>query len=218
MSGPIIIAIFGLAIFLLVKYRVQVKNSFASMSTAIPTSTSNGNNKVIRIAIIVFGATVALLLIVWLLPSQAPSLKTVVEVTQSYWLWLLLVGCIAYVLLSFIPKGKGDLVKKSKTILTAFGLLLVGALVWSWVARGGDGRRQSEKMTLVIPANGDSAHVSPPAGYSPAFTGYGFMSHCVYRDGTDLEYPCAPTGPIVYYYVHDNTGRANLVTYEFVRP
>ena len=98
MSGPIIIAIFGLAIFLLVKYRVQVKNSFASMSTAIPTSTSNGNNKVIRIAIIVFGATVALLLIVWLLPSQAPSLKTVVEVTQSYWLWLLLVGCIAYVL------------------------------------------------------------------------------------------------------------------------
>jgi len=45
MSGPIIIAIFGLAIFLLVKYRVQVKNSFASMSTAIPTSTSNGNNE-----------------------------------------------------------------------------------------------------------------------------------------------------------------------------
>jgi len=212
-----IVVIFLFAIALL----LAVANVLKSRKNRIPPTPPGEKKWILVVGVVILIAALGL----WGLSGtigtssiKSPSLKTVVEVTQSYWLWLLLVGCIAYVLLSFIPKGKGDLVKKSKTILTAFGLLLVGALVWSWVARGGDGRRQSEKMTLVIPANGDSAHVSPPAGYSPAFTGYGFMSHCVYSDGTDLEYPCAPTGPIVYYYVHDNTGRANLVTYEFVRP
>lgn len=79
-------------------------------------------------------------------------------------------------------------------------------------------QQTGNEMELLMPANGNSPRISAPdAGYAPSFTGRSFVSHCVYSDGKDLEYPCVK-GPIEYYYVHDISGKANKVTYKFVRP
>jgi hypothetical protein len=79
-----------------------------------------------------------------------------------------------------------------------------------------------QQWTLTMPANGDSAHVGTRPGYAISYAGSDFSVHCVYRDGSegiagDRERPCKD-GPMQYQYVHDTSGKANSVTYEFVRP
>lgn len=72
---------------------------------------------------------------------------------------------------------------------------------------------------LTMTAGGDSSHVSAPPGHSISFTGSGFTTHCVYTDGHegivgDSKNPCS-SGPMLYQFVRDTTGKANAVTYVF---
>lgn len=81
--------------------------------------------------------------------------------------------------------------------------------------------QQLAKPMLTMSANGDSARISPDAGYVVVFTGSGFEHHVVYADGNDCVVgntvnPCRD-GPILHQYVRDTTGKFNSVTYKFVR-
>lgn len=72
---------------------------------------------------------------------------------------------------------------------------------------------------LAMTAGGDSPHVSAPPGHSVSFFGSGFTTHCVYTDGRegivgDSKNPCA-SGPMLYQFVRDTTGKPNSVTYVF---
>ncbi len=92
------------------------------------------------------------------------------------------------------------------------------------IVQGGHDQKRSEKtasLMLSMPANGNSAPVSAPPGYAVAFTGNGFTTHCVYSDGSEgvvgsRVHPCR-SGPMLYEYVHDTTGKTNTVTYAFRR-
>ncbi|MEK7114220.1 MAG: hypothetical protein AAB850_01585 [Patescibacteria group bacterium] len=82
-------------------------------------------------------------------------------------------------------------------------------------------KQQLQRQMLTMPPNGDSARVSPDAGYIVVFTGSGFEHHIVYAGGKDCivgntEDPCKD-GPILYQYVRDMTGKPNSATYKFVR-
>ena len=59
----------------------------------------------------------------WLSSLQSPSLATVAAVTQSYWLWIFIVGIIAWVYLSFIQKENETLAKTLKA--TVGGVVLI---------------------------------------------------------------------------------------------
>jgi len=117
-------------------------------------------------------------------------------------------------------------------ILGFTAIVLLGASVYFWERTAPQRqqaqqqaqqlRRTESKPTLSMPPYGKSAHITPPAGHATTFTGSGFTTHCVYSDGTegvvgDLVHPCG-NGPMLYQFVQDTTGRANAVTYEFVRP
>jgi len=124
--------------------------------------------------------------------KSVPASAVAVPASVKKWLWLTVVA-----------------------IAVAIGIARIASIARSDNPEQG---KSTGAMVLLMPANGDSPHVSAPdAGYAPSFTGYGFTSRCVYSDGRDLEYPCVE-GPIVYYYVRDTSGKANTVTYKFVRP
>ena len=157
----------------------------------------------------------------WSQTLSAPSPSGVWEFAKNYWLWILILGGIIPLVCSFfLPKEKENVAKGLQWLAgLAIVLFFVVAPVGAWIdtqSTPGIGARSA--ISLTAPANGNSPHISAPdAGYAPSFTGYGFVSHCVYSDGTDREYPCVK-GPIVYYYVRDTSGKTNTVTYEFVRP
>ncbi len=78
------------------------------------------------------------------------------------------------------------------------------------------------KLTvLTMPPNGDSEHFRAPIGFGVHVVGNGYSHHCIYSDGTedisrDMKHLCH-SGPIIYQYLHDETGEPNTATYEFVK-
>lgn len=78
---------------------------------------------------------------------------------------------------------------------------------------------RSTERVLVMPANGDSARLTPPTGYKLAVTGNGLMTHCVYSDGrpemvVDMAHQCADGFTAVY--LHDVSGEENRATYKYI--
>ena len=101
-------------------------------------------------------------------------------------------------------------------------LLIVATLSVAIYPKRDKEQKPREKQVLSMPANGDSPHVNTRPGYAIDYTGSGFSIHCVYRDGSegvvgDQKNPCKD-GPMLYQYVRDTTGKANVATYAFVRP
>lgn len=72
-----------------------------------------------------------------------------------------------------------------------------------------------ELRTLSMLAYGASPRIAVPVGYAVTYSGSGFTTHCVYTDGH--ESVGCESGLMLYQYVQDTTGKANTVTYVFVR-
>ena len=152
---------------------------------------------------------------------QAPEPKKVWEFFKDYWLWAILVLTGLYFWFDGMTPAPAWS-KGAKSMIVALAVLMTGAMVvhgiWGEKSPSQQTQQQLVMPMLTMPANGDSPHISAPdAGYAPSFTGFGFVSRCVYSNGNDLEYPCV-TGPIVYYYVRDTSGKTNTVSYKWVRP
>jgi hypothetical protein len=198
------------------------------------------NSKPIRYGIVGLAAILLIFGALAFLPNshdikqtlQSPSLETVWATTKDYWLWILLFGIVAFVSLFFIPKEKEALAKKLQWVLAwVMFSLFIGFPLLAWMGFGDEKQSAQQQARLQQPESkptlsmlpfGDSVHINPPVGHATVFTGSGFTTHCVYSDGTegtvgDPVRPCG-NGPMLYQFVRDTTGRANAVTYAFVRP
>jgi len=113
--------------------------------------------------------------------------------------------------------------------MTMMGFILIGVLalgffayqLWKYKSTPtvGNSQRAPATMVLSMPPSGDSTHVYAPPGKSVSFTGNGFTTHCIYTDGHegivgDPTSPCV-SGPMLYQFVRDTTGKPNNVTYVF---
>jgi hypothetical protein len=156
------------------------------------------------------------------LSLQSPSLKTMWTMTQSYWLWILLISCIAYVLLSFIPKEKEAVAKKLQIILVLMVAMLFAVIpVLDWMT-GPSEQKPPEKtalLTLSMPPGGKSTHIAVPPRIHVVVTGDKFRTHNVYQDGHECAFgEACVDGPLLYVYVtNEDPENPNVVSYEYVR-
>lgn len=243
MSGPILLVIIGVAFFLSYKYWEHLKKAASVVGKAINNGTSTGNSsdtnkqgwfKKNLWTILFILAGIAILFYGIISSWKIPDLASLGRWSWSHWFWILIFGGIAYALIRIndAKSSKTTVTETLKSLLIgAMIFLFIGASVIGWFANIGKNTDKTshhqhlvEKTTLsiVMPANGDSPHVSAPVGYAPAFTGNKFTTHYVYSDGTKgtVGDPTSPhhNGHILYYYVHDTSGKPNSVTYEFVKP
>jgi hypothetical protein len=164
---------------------------------------------------------------------KTPNLADAVSWSRQNWLPLLILWGVLAALVAV--NAKGVVAKTLQWVLAGVMFVLYLGfpfLIWLGVGQGQQqsavsalqqqSRQFERKATLSMPPNGDSIRISPPVGYATVFTGIGFTTHCIYRDDTiegmvgDQKHPCKD-GPILSQYVRDTSGRANEVTYEFVR-
>lgn len=104
-------------------------------------------------------------------------------------------------------------------------ILIIIAVAW-WKGDEKPNLQNQQQLVqvprFVMPAGGDSEHIRPPVGYAVRITsGAGYTLHYVYADGREgtVGDPRSPreNGHIVRIFARDITGRANSVTYAFVR-
>lgn len=140
----------------------------------------------------------------------------------NHWVGILVFAGILWVLVELNSADLGGAAHVLRQMLL-WGVFALFIGTWLLgVFNGTPSQPRNKVDVLEMSANGKSAHVSAPPGYAASFTGNGFTTHCVYTDGSegivgDTERPCVD-GPMLYQYVRDTTGRANAVTYKFVRP
>lgn len=163
----------------------------------------------------------------WLWPAETVSLKApapgkVWEFFKNYWMWMIFILAILFFASSALQDSWA---KAAKGLVVVIAVTLIGAMIvhgiWGESSSSQQTQQQLAKPMLKMPPNGDSARISPDAGYSMVFTGSGFEHHVVYADGNDcivgnVVNPCKD-GPILHQYVRDTTGKSNSVTYKFVR-
>ncbi|MFA5998010.1 MAG: hypothetical protein WC814_01295 [Candidatus Paceibacterota bacterium] len=203
------------------------KTGTASGTSATATAT-NGGGRLERLtpywpSILLFLVGVG---IFWGLYTPGLRFSQMGDWSWDHWLWLLALWGIVIALIALNAEALGAAAKTLQTIAAvAMLLLFLGIPIWNWATSDTSSRQERErfaKSILSMPANGDSPRVSAPPGYAAAFTGSGFTTHCVYTDGHegivgDTQNPCG-SGPMLYQYVRDTTGKPNSVTYKFVRP
>ena len=80
---------------------------------------------------------------------KSPSLKTINAFTKDYWLWILIVGTISYVLLSFISKKELTKMLRGVVALTVF-LLFIGFPVIGWFAETDSHEQKQLGRTEII--------------------------------------------------------------------
>lgn len=228
MTGSEFLLLIGVvALVVLVKYSEHVKSAYTGIvravgtsngTSAVPAKKGNGSNKIVKIALIVFGAIVIVFLIVWLWPSQSSSLQspTTGEVwgwTKGHWLWIILFLAILFVLSYLIPKEskKYEPIAKTARVMlvlavpTLFIVIPVVDLLW------GDKPQlalqeqknvqknpqseiplatapQSSWPKLVIPANGRTGIITVPPQMHIKMNGNDFLLHNAYQDGRECAF------------------------------
>ncbi len=154
---------------------------------------------------------------------ETPSMENIWSWSWNHWLWILVFAGIMWLIIARVASGMTKIL--CGFVILALILVFVIAPIGSRVSSHHPEHEQQKPvkaMTLSMQANSDSAWIRADdhVGYKASFTGNGFITHCILSDGSegtigDEVHPCS--GPIVWLYVHDTTGRANSVTYEFVR-
>jgi hypothetical protein len=232
MSGPIVLGILIVTIFLLVKYRVPVKDFFTGTPATAPVVTASVTTprwsaKYLWSILIVL---VGIALVAWGYKNTKIQPADVGSRSREYWLALLILWGIVAALI-WLNAEKATAKTLQWVLAGVVAMLLVGFPVAGLVAGlGDDGHRQTraqarveqppQKQMVSMPANGDSARVTVPVGYGTLFTGSGFVLLCFYTDGTEdvgtSAHPCK-RGPVSHQVVRDTSGQPNSVVYEFVR-
>lgn len=143
------------------------------------------------------GAVITLL-IVWGLPLQAPSPKTVWEFTKMYWLWILLVGGALYLLTHLVPKEKDGFAGKLRGTVVLIGFMLFAIvplvhLFWGEKSPSQQAQQivpqectSASPCTLTLGTDGSSERVHIPQGKSVCFEPYFWNS--VQRLGYKTSY------------------------------
>ena len=142
--------------------------------------------------------------------------KGVWELFKGYWFWIVLI--LAGLFFGFGAAAKSKpWAKAVQGMVILIAITLAGAMavhgIWG----------EAETPKLSMSAYGESQRVKPPIGRAVTITsGTGYTLHYVYADGRTGTFgdPSSPkeSGHIVGVYARDTSGKANLVTYEFVRP
>src|SRR3989344_4879567 len=142
--------------------------------------------------------------------------KGVWELFKGYWFWIVLI--LAGLFFGFGAAAKSKpWAKAVQGMVILIAITLAGAMavhgIWG----------EAETPKLSMSAYGESQRVKPPIGRAVTITsGTGYTLHYVYADGRTGTFgdPSSPkeSGHIVGVYARDTSGKANSVTYEFVRP
>jgi hypothetical protein len=234
MSGPIVLGIFIATIFLLVKYRVPVRDFFNGTPTTAPVATGTAattsrwyGESFWSILLVVAGMIVFFVGIynptttAWGNPSPA----SVGSWGQNHWLALLILWGIAAALIAL--NACGATAKTLQQVATGVVVAMLVVLpLWGWAtsptapAHAVTGAVQPpQKRMLSIPADKE-LDIRVPDGYGGAITGNQFVVFCTYENGTKYEgtptNPCR-RGPGLHLLVRDTSGQENPVIYEFVR-
>lgn len=239
MNGPIWLAVLFALGYILWRYRVQIRDFWwpagggaqaPQQPGAAQAAPGNPPARPARNYGRIFGNSVFILVglavLFWGVINTPvwvdPSFAAVSKWAWSHWLALLILWGILEALIALNQPTLGAAAK-----VLQYGLRwgVFALFIGTWLLGFFDGAPSQPRHkvdVLEMSANGKSAHVSAPTGYAASFTGSGFTTHCVYTDGSegivgDTERPCVD-GPMLYQYVKDTTGRANAVTYKFVRP
>lgn len=132
---------------------------------------------------------------------------------QSHWLPLLIFAGTLQALIAINAKSLGSFAETVKWLPTGLMVAVLIVLpIIGWATKDvGHAQEQAQLRMLSMPPNGDSARIRAPLGKT-SFMGDGFVTRCVYTDGSEQSFPCKP-GPMLWVYVHDTSGRPNSVAY-----
>lgn len=133
---------------------------------------------------------------------------------QNHWLPLLIFAGTLQALIAINAKSLGNFAETVKWLPAGFMvavLLVLPIIGWATKDVGHVAQEQAQLRVLSMPPNGNSMRIRAPLGKT-SFVGDGFVTRCVYTDGSEQSFPCKP-GPMLWVYVHDVSGRPNSVTY-----
>lgn len=149
----------------------------------------------------------------WLKTLQAPSLATVVEWKNVYWLPILIVLGVVYFLAA---RSEEKVVKETATAVLAISafMLFIGFPVWVW-ATG-----PSTAPVLSMAPGGKSELVAVPSGMRVVMHGEDIRYHCMYQDGHEESFikgePACKDGHVPFVYATNlRTDKGNAVTYSY---
>lgn len=150
---------------------------------------------------------------------QAPSLATVVEWKNVYWLPILIVLGVVYFLAA---RSEEEVVKETATAvlaITAF-MLFIGFPVWVWVTGPSTAATASNAPVLSMAPGGKSELVAVPSGMRVVMHGEDIRYHCMYQDGHEESFikgePACKDGHVPFVYATNlRTDKGNAVTYSY---
>ncbi|MCX6786603.1 MAG: hypothetical protein NTU85_02165 [Candidatus Kaiserbacteria bacterium] len=207
-------------------------------TTAVPTNT-NGNGRFgwmkrskieWSIALALFGA----ILFFWKLYAPGLQLAKIGGWSWDHWVSLGVFFGILFTIVALNAQTLGKATKILNWLLVgALLMIFIGFPAWfgfiGWVNTPSSSHISSHSGisshdnsgTLKVPAGGN-ARINSQPGHNVIFTGDGFTTHCVYRDGRpegivgSTTNPCGD-GPMLEVYVHNETEKEIIVSYARVK-
>jgi len=216
MNGPIYLLILAVVIFLLWKYSEHAKKALARVGQ-VTNGLNSGGVSLKNISMVLLG-----IILLWgFYPSswESPTLATVVEWKNAYWLPILGILVIVFVLAGYADKPVTTEATRVTTALVAF-MLFIGFPVWVWATGPSTVPAASDVRVLSMAPGGKSELIPIPSGKSVEVNGEDIRIHCIYRDGheesyVEGEHPCKNGNKPFIYATNLRTDKGNAITYSY---